>query len=208
MMLKNNKNKGFTLIELIISIAVFAVLMFVVVGLFLKVFSNPEKNLMAIEVIDQGRIAASVFSNEIRNAATGNDGSYPLNQAGDSQIIFYSNYNSAGTAVNRIRYYFLNNNLYKGVIVPSGDPLSYNPAFETITALLTDLKNESEPVFYYYDGDYGGSSDPLSQPINLNEVKFIKINLILPRHSTESNDAVFLIDSGAAIRNLKDNLGN
>ncbi|OGZ71870.1 MAG: hypothetical protein A2998_00775 [Candidatus Staskawiczbacteria bacterium RIFCSPLOWO2_01_FULL_37_25b] len=207
-MLKNNKNKGFTLIELIISIAVFAVLMFVVVGLFLKVFSNPEKNLMAIEVIDQGRIAASVFSNEIRNAATGNDGSYPLNQAGDSQIIFYSNYNSAGTAVNRIRYYFLNNNLYKGVIVPSGDPLSYNPAFETITALLTDLKNESEPVFYYYDGDYGGSSDPLSQPINLNEVKFIKINLILPRHSTESNDAVFLIDSGAAIRNLKDNLGN
>ena len=77
-----------------------------------------------------------------------------------------------------------------------------------MTTLLTDLENESEPVFYYYNGDYDGSGDPLSQPINLNEVKFVKISLILPRYTIENSDSTFLINSASAIRNLKDNLGN
>ena len=206
---KNNKKlQGFTLIELIISISIFAILIFVVIGLFLNVFSQPEQDLMAIDIIDKARIVTSDFSNEIRNAATGNDGSYALNQASDSEIIFYSNYRSSGTAVNRIRYYSSNNNLYKGVIAPSGSPLFYNPASEIVTTLLTDLENESEPVFYYYNGDYDGSGDPLSQPINLNEVKFVKISLILPRYTIENSDSTFLINSASAIRNLKDNLGN
>ena len=209
MMPKNNKKlQGFTLIELIISISIFAILIFVVIGLFLNVFSQPEQDLMAIDIIDKARIVTSDFSNEIRNAATGNDGSYALNQASDSEIIFYSNYRSSGTAVNRIRYYSSNNNLYKGVIAPSGSPLFYNPASEIVTTLLTDLENESEPVFYYYNGDYDGSGDPLSQPINLNEVKFVKISLILPRYNIENSDSTFLINSASAIRNLKDNLGN
>ena len=206
---KNNKKlQGFTLIELIISISIFAILIFVVIGLFLNVFSQPEQDLMAIDIIDKARIVTSDFSNEIRNAATGNDGSYALNQASDSEIIFYSNYGSSGTAVNRIRYYLSNNNLYKGVVVPTGSPLVYNLALETVTTLMSGLENASAPVFYYYGGDFNGSGSPLLQPINVNEVKFVKINLMVQRHTTENSNDTFLVNAGAAVRNLKDNLGN
>jgi len=205
---KNINLKGFTIIELIISISIFAVLIFVVLGLFLNVFSQPEQNMIAIDTIDQARIVASGFTNEIRNAAVGNDGSYPVNQASNSEIIFYSNYGSSGTAVNRIRYYFSNNNLYRGVVAPAGSPLAYNLASETVTTLISGLENASVPVFYYYNGDFNGSGSQLSQPINVNEVKFVKINLIIPRHTTENSSGTFLVNAGATIRNLKDNLGN
>ena len=200
--------KGFTIIELIISISIFTVLIFVVLGLFLNVFSQPEQNIIAMDMIDQACIITSGFTNEIRNAAVGNDGSYPLNQASNSEIIFYSNYGSSGTAVNRIRYYLSNNNLYKGVVVPTGSPLVYNLALETVTTLMSGLENASAPVFYYYGGDFNGSGSPLLQPINVNEVKFVKINLMVQRHTTENSNDTFLVNAGAAVRNLKDNLGN
>lgn len=201
-------SKGFTIIELIISICLFSILIFVVVSMLLNVFSNPERSLSALENIDIARVVASDFANEVRNASVANDGSYPLNQATENQIIFYSNYESSGpTVMNRIRYYVENNNLYKGVVIPSGSPLTYNLLSEEVSTLLTGLENGLDPAFYYYDGDYNGSGSELSEPISLTSVKFVKINLVTPRISDEQG-STFLVNAGAAIRNLKDNLGN
>lgn len=201
-------SKGFTIIELIISICLFSILLFVVVSMFFNVFSTPEKNLSALENIDKARGITSNFANEIRNASIANDGSYPLNQASNSQIIFYSNYGSSSpTIIYRIRYFVENNNLYKGVVIPSGSPLTYDLLSEEVATLLTDLENGSDPAFYYYDGDYNGSGIELSEPISLTAVKFVKINLVVPRISDE-NGSTFLVNAGAAVRNLKDNLGN
>jgi len=74
--------------------------------------------------------------------------------------------------------------------------------------LMSGLENASAPVFYYYGGDFNGSGSPLLQPINVNEVKFVKINLMVQRHTTENSNDTFLVNAGAAVRNLKDNLGN
>ena len=176
--------------------------------MFLNVFSNPEKNLSALENIDEARAVTSDFANEIRNASVANDGSYALNHTTENQIIFYSNYGSSSpTIIYRIRYFVENNNLYKGVIIPSGSPLTYDLLSEDVTTLLTGLENCSDPAFYYYDGDYNGSGSELSEPINLTAVKFVKISLVAPRLSEEGS-STFLVNAGAAIRNLKDNLGN
>jgi prepilin-type N-terminal cleavage/methylation domain-containing protein len=199
---------GFTLIEVMVTMAIFVLLVFGVSVMLSSIFTNQNQQSMSMSSIDHARAVDSAFTNEIRNALTGSDGSYPLNQAGDSQIIFYSNYGANNGIVSRIRYYVSNNILYKGIVAPTGSPLTYNLSSESVKPVLTGMSSASSPIFYYYDGNYNGSTPPLAQPINVNKVRFVKINLSVLNQITPNDTSAFLITAGAEIRSIKDNLGN
>jgi prepilin-type N-terminal cleavage/methylation domain-containing protein len=201
------KQKGFTLIEVIITVSIFAVLVFGVSVMLFDIFTNSRQELASMSNIDQAHSVAFKFTNEIRNATTGSDGSYALNLADDNQIIFYSNLGT-NSPIKRIRYYVSGNNLYKGVIIPSGSPLSYDLASESISTVVTGLMNGTSPIFYYYDGNYAGEGNSLSQPININQIRFIKINLTLQKQTTNNDTSIFSVSDSATIRSAKDNLGN
>ncbi|MEK7659018.1 MAG: prepilin-type N-terminal cleavage/methylation domain-containing protein [Patescibacteria group bacterium] len=203
-----NKSSGVTLIELLVAISIFTVLIFFIASMIPNIFTNSKQQLLSLDNVDYSRLVTSQFVNEIRNATTGEDGSYPLNQADDSQIVFYSKAASSGTTVNKIRYYLSGNTLYKGVIIPTGSPLTYNVSSEILKIAQSGVANGSNPLFYYYDGNYNGSTNALSQPINVNLVKFVKINLMILKEVKAQDTSVFSISAGAAIRNLKTNLGN
>lgn len=200
---KTNRLKGFTLVEVMVAVAIFSVLMFVVTGLLLSIIQNPKLQLSAMSNIDQARSVASKFTNEIRAAAYG---TYPLTEANDSEITFFSPIGAATGNINRIRYYTQNNVLYKGVIVPING--AYNPASEVLTPVLI-VQNASVPLFYYYNGDYNasGTGTALLNPVNVNDVKFVEINLIVQNPENTGN-STFNLKSGAAIRILKNNLRN
>ncbi len=201
--------KGFTLIEIIITISIFLAIMFFVSALTNNIFSDSNKSLLSMDNIDQARIISFAFANEIRSATIGNNGSYPLNKAGQFEIIFYSNFGSGNPLIsNRIRYYVSDDNLYKGTIIPSGNPLTYDLSSESIKVVQSDLQNEETPLFYYYSGEYDGSLDPLEDPVNINDVRFIKINLMILNRNFEDDSGIFSVSSGAAIRSVKSNLGN
>ena len=186
-------SSGFSILEIVIAIAIFTVMIFVVADLLKTVMTKPQQQLAEMDNIGQVIFVSSRFANEIRAAAYG---SYPLIKAEDSEIIFYSPIGAAAGNVNRIRYYISGDSLYRGVIVPVGG--IYNPAAETITPILDNLSNEGTPLFYYYDGTYDGLSEgaELLQPGNVNQVKFVKINLV----------SAFTQSAGATIRVLKNNL--
>ena len=44
-----------------------------------------------------------------------------------------------------------------------------------MTVVVSDVKNGSDPVFEYYDESYTGAGDPLADPVNVTEVRMIKI---------------------------------
>jgi prepilin-type N-terminal cleavage/methylation domain-containing protein len=202
---KKNKN-GFTIIEVMVVMAIFVMLIFLVVAMLNAIFVNSNQEMLSMNNIDQARIVSSAFVNEIRNATMANDGAYPLNYAGDSQIIFYSNFGSSNPAVvNRIRYYILNNNLYKGVITPTGNPLAYNLASESVKLVQSDLQNASTPLFYYYNGQYDGTGQQLLQPVNINQVRFIKINLVILNQTIKNSVSTFNISAGGTIRSVNGN---
>jgi len=203
-------SKGFTMIEVIVVMAIFVLLIFGVSAILNSIFVNSSQELMSMNNIDQARMVSSVFVNEIRNAIMGNNGAYPLNYVGDSQIIFYSNFgNSNPAVVNRIRYFISNNNLYKGVVVPTGSPLTYNLSSESVRLVQSDLRNENISLFYYYNGKYDGTEDAqLLQPVNINQVRFVKINLVVLNQTQKNSDATFNVSAGATIRSVKDNLEN
>jgi len=201
-------SKGFTLIEVIITMAIFVILIFGVTAMLNDIFVNSNQQLQSMSNIDQARSVLVLLTNEIRNATTGSDGSYPLNQAGDSQIIFFSNYKTNNSVVERIHYYFSGNTLYKGIVLPTGNPLSYNLSSESIRVVATGISNGSSPLFYYYDGNYDGSTSALSQPVNINQVTFVEANLLVLNQITPTDTSTFSVTAGVAIRSAKDNLGN
>jgi len=208
-----NKNryfnkKGFTLIEVLVTMSIFVVLIFGVSAILNDIFVNSSQELLSMNNIDQARSVLSAFTNEIRNASVGSDGAYPINLAGDSEIIFFSNFKTINSAVARIRYYILDDVLYKGIVLPTGSPLRYNLSSELVRPVVTGLSHQSTPIFYYYDGDYSGGSDPLFQPVNINRIRYIKISLKVLNQITQNDTSAFLIEAGTTIRSVKDNLGN
>ena len=206
--ISNSKSSGFTILELLVAVSIFGVLIIMAALLFTNIFTGSNQQFSALNNVDQARLVTSRFTNEIRNATTGVEGSYSLNTASDNQIIFYSRSTSPGATINRIRYYLEDNNLYKGVTLPSGNPPDYNLALESNIIVQKDIANGATPIFTYYDGNYNGILPALSQPVNINSIKFVAINLMVLTQIKENTDSIFSISAGATIRSLKNNLGN
>jgi type II secretory pathway pseudopilin PulG len=198
---------GFTLIETVMTIFIFGMIMMGVTLLLKNILVNSRQQTLAIDNVDQAKRVAITFINELRNSSYGINGAYPVGKADDTEMIFYSTAPKNNGTVSRVRYYVSNGILYKGIINPSGNPLSYVLNTETVTTLLA-LSLGANPLFYYYDGNYNGNTGALAQQVNINSVKFVKINLIVPKKDTTTGTSTFTVNAGAAIRNLKTNLGN
>lgn len=200
--------QGFTLIEMLIAIAIFVIVSVGIVALFSSVFVSSAKQSSLLADSDQARRLAFSVVNELRNAAVSSTGGYPLEAALDQTLTFYANLDS-DAYVERIRYYVQNGKLYKGVLKPTGNPLSYNPVNENVYAALNNLANGSSPVFYYYDGAYNGTVDNfLAQPVNVTAVKLARVVLKIYNKAGVTNTNFYSVTASGAIRNLKTNLGD
>lgn len=197
--------RGFTIIETVVTIGIFATLSIGVTLLVRDVFMHSRQQTIALSNIDQARTVASRFVNELRNANYGSDGSYALNTAGAQEIVFFTTYPNRENPV-RIRYYLSGTDLYKGVTTPTGTPLTYNTQNEVISLVQKDVQNGTNPIFYYYDGDYTGSTPALSQPVNVNYPTYITINLDILTQDDRGASTTFTVSTGALIRSLKTNL--
>jgi prepilin-type N-terminal cleavage/methylation domain-containing protein len=202
------KNKGFTIIELIVVIAVISVLMILASNLLITVLFGSNQQFLAMTNVDQAVTVSTKFTNDLRNATNGVDGSFPLYLADVNQIIFYSNAGVIGTTSNRIRYYLSGTTLYRGVVTPTGTPLTYNLSSEVIKPVQTDVVSGTNPIFTYFNGDYVGTGSALVQPVNINNIKYTKMTLVILKKTTADSSSTFSVSAGGVIRNLKTNLGN
>jgi type II secretory pathway component PulJ len=201
--------RGFTLIETLVMILVYSFVMVATADLLRIMYINAATDPVSLNQVDQARTVATAFTNEIRDAAYGNDGSYPLNQASSTQIIFFSPYGSqSSTTVDRIRYYLSGTTLYKGVTAPSGSPATYNLGSEVVSRVLTNVANGTTSVFNYYGGTYAGTSTAIVQPVNVNLVSYVQVDLVTYLEDVRGATTTFTTITGGAIRNLKTNLGN
>lgn len=201
-------SKGFTILEIVVVVAIVSVLALEIGFLFITAFSGSNQQFSALENIDNARIVSSRFINEIRSAVPGVDGSSAIILAGDTEIIFYSSRVGPGTSVKRVRYFVSDNILHKGVVVSGGNPLFYDLESEKVTLVQRDLSLGGNPLFYYYDGDYDGETGALVQPVNINDIRFVRINLEVLKQTIRGSEDTFSVSIGATVRSLKDNLGD
>lgn len=200
-----NTHKGFSLAELVVTLAIVGAIGWGVttLGRDIFLFNNIAQANLNAQV--EGRRAVRFFSAELREASPSSIGAYPIAAAATSTITFFTDYDNDGLK-EQIRYYLQNKNLMKGVIKPTGNPLTYNAANETLSTVVTDVANStSTPVFLYYDSTYAGTTTPLALPINLTAVRLVQIQLVVDRNPNRSPNPL-TVTSDITLRNLKDNL--
>jgi prepilin-type N-terminal cleavage/methylation domain-containing protein len=206
--LKNNirnYNRGFTLMEIVVVIGIFAAIAISIGNFQFDVFRNNRFSSDSLNTLYDARTIVSTMVKELRSASPGNTGAFTIVQAATNTLTFFSD-TDGDSLKEQIRYYLATTTLKKGVIKPTGNPLSYNSNNETFSYLAYNIRNSSTtPLFEYFDTNYMGTSSPLTQPVITTNVRLIKINLMI---DVDPNRAPVIktYTSQVSIRNLKDNL--
>lgn len=204
-MKKIKTNKGFTLVELLISISIFLVLVFISSNFQRDVFFLNNNLQSSLNAQLDARHLVKVIVAEVRKSSPSANGTYPIEVASTSEMVFYSDTDGNGV-VERVRYFLSGSKLNRGIILPSGSPVVYNPATESVVTLMNSVVSSSTlPIFQYYSSSYDGNSPALSFPVDIPSVRLVKINVIMDSNPNRS-PAQIVVTSSVSIRNLKDNL--
>ena len=200
---KHNPKSGFTLIEVLVSIFILTLIGLAVSSFFKDIFSFNRIISGSLAAQNEARRALKTMSAEIRTASPSSLGAYPLTQTAASSFAFYTNIDG-DSFKEQVRYFLEGATLKKGVIKPSGSPLTYNPANEIITELIHGVANAATPTFSYYDENYDGTTQGLVEPINISVVRLVGITVVIDYDPTQPPGPMTLTTQ-INMRNLKDN---
>lgn len=192
---------GFTLIETLFGIAIFITVVGVLTLFSKNVWVYNSFVSSGLTTTNTGREVLKTIISEIRTASTANTGAYIIDQATSSVFAFYSDIDNDGLK-EKVRYFLNGTKLQKGIIKPTGSPYSYNSINEKISTLALDV---TSIAFSYYDKNYDGTTAAMSFPVNLPNIRLIKITVTLDNDPNRP-PLPTVISSQVSIRNLKDNL--
>lgn len=201
-MLKKN-NRGFTLVEVILSVAIFSVISLAV--FYLMINYNKTSDLMAVQLAlqSEGRNSLDQMVNDLRRTNGGSNGAFAIDAADANSFIFYSNIDT-DSYFEKVEYFVSGTELKKSVIKPAGNPLVYDSANKITTVLSNKIANNAVPLFSYYDNTYSGIGPSLALPVDVTVIRFVKINLIFDNKPL-APAAPLNMEAKVALRNLKDN---
>lgn len=192
---------GFTLIETIAVIAITSLVFAAVSWAIISFYRANSYIIHQAYAVDSARKGLEIMTREIRGATYSDTGAYPIVSASDTEFIFYSDIDS-DNSIERVRYFLDGSNFKRGVIKASGDPLSYDPANESISVLSEYVRNTpSQPVFTFYDS----SGNEVANPNNVAGITLVGTRLVVNAAEGGASKE-FTLRSTAQIRNLKTNL--
>lgn len=192
------------MIEVLVSVGIFTLIGLAMYSFQSRIFSLNTMISSDLAAQTEVRRAFKTMSSEIRTASPSSLGSYPLSETATSSFIFYSNID-ADSYKEQVRYFLQGTTLKKGVIKPSGAPLVYNPMYEVVTELIHHVVNATTSVFTYYDTNYDGTTQPLTEPIDISTVRLVKVTVFVDEN-TEDQLRSHTFTTQISMRNLKDNL--
>ena len=139
------EQSGFTLIEYLIGSALISVVV-IITGLFVQnILSFGDIFQSSFESKSEMNHLGQAISQEIRAMTISNAGSYPIDTAASSTLIFYSDPERDGL-VEKIRYFLDGNTLKKGILRPSGG--------EQVIEVVNNAIVASSNILNYYDASY------------------------------------------------------
>jgi prepilin-type N-terminal cleavage/methylation domain-containing protein len=201
----SKSNKAFTLTEVVVTIAIFCSIMIAVSAFQYNIISFNRSSTVSLSNVQESQSLMKIMAKELRAMETGSDGSYPIVSASTSSLIFFADNDGDGLK-EKLRYFLATTTLYRGSIKPSGNPVTYNNANESIKVMITGIRNStSTSIFEYYDGMYAGTTTAMTYPLTITSIRLIKLNLTVDSDPNKSPIPI-IFSTQAVLRNLKDNL--
>ncbi|MBI3627596.1 MAG: hypothetical protein HY220_02525 [Candidatus Sungbacteria bacterium] len=193
---------GYTLVEFLVAIGLLVLIGMIVYQFTYSVITYSR--ILTSQLIAQNEVrkTVDVMVEELRTMATSDSGAYPIEAAATSSLTFYSSIDNTPSK-ERVRYFLQGSTLEKGVIQATGTPPTYPAASEVVTPLVNLIVNGTTSIFSYYDGSYGGTSSPLTLPVIISSVRYIKLSVIVDDNNRSPNP--IMVTSSVTLRNLKDN---
>ncbi len=192
----NGRQSGFTLIEVILSMAVF--------GMILILLGRvTAAGLTKYQYLQYQANGAADLGTLLDRAARVLRGATQVVDAQTNSVTVYAYFSPQDAVVKKVRYFTTGNTLKAGVTPPSGSApnYTYNPANEVITTLTNNLTTSPNPIFTYYDA----TGAQLANGFSLAQVKQIGIYLSInpsPRYLPKSLQT----GTRVTLRNVKTNL--
>ncbi|MCX6791041.1 MAG: prepilin-type N-terminal cleavage/methylation domain-containing protein [Candidatus Gribaldobacteria bacterium] len=202
---QKNFNAGMSLVEMIVSLAIFLIVMLALVGFVVGLYRAYYYSFEQTQAVSESMSGVETMIREIKEATMADDGSYMIEKALDFEFVFYGDIDR-DSSVERVRYFLDGTNFKKGVIKPQGSPLTYitsstNPLYQERFLILSRFVRNAPPIFRYFDGNL----QELPAPARLQDTKLMRLNLIINvTPSRAPND--FSLESEVQLRNLKNNL--
>lgn len=191
------KETGLSLIEVLISIAIMALIFAIVMGFIITGFKSTKFNEEQEVATQQARDAMSKMVKYIRGANKSERGDYPLAQIKGDELVFYSDVDN-NDKMEMIKFHFNPSELklYETTIEP-GINNNYSGA-GTTTVIAQYVNNNDEPIFHYFDNGYNNTN--LINKVRLIQI-YLKINVTPSRAPAD-----YILETDVNLRNLKDNL--
>jgi len=199
-MLKKGTQRGFSLIEVVVVLAIFVIIMGAIVYSVRFFYKSNTYTLEQSYAITSARKGVESMVKSTREAAYSDEGAYPVTSMATSSFGFYSDIDS-DIFIEKIRYFLDGTDLNRGVIDSSGDPLTYNDLNEEISTVSNDVRNigESVDLFTYYNE----SGDEITNTASTTDVRYIVVNMIIDVNLLRLPDS-FTLRSSATLRNVKE----
>ncbi|HBB36705.1 MAG: hypothetical protein UX02_C0001G0070 [Candidatus Moranbacteria bacterium GW2011_GWC1_45_18] len=205
--MKHSKEKGMTLVEMLIAIFIFMLLMFgstYLLGQIYKRYGFAIEQGLSIRAVQHS--LGSVLE-EMRGIRQSDAGSYPIEEANAFSFAAFSDADNDGVT-EKVHYFFENGEIKKGVSEPSGTPPAYPVGDELVSTISENVVNTAEqPLFYYFNSDYPIDlvNNPLAVPVSpVSDIRLVKIDIYYNLDPLRAPDNIRL-ESFVELRNLKDN---
>ncbi len=201
----HSKNKGFTLVEVLIGVIVITILSLAVVVFLKSIFKNSTMFQSSLSSENNIRKTFKNFTTEVRGASNAWDGTYVIETASNNTFSFYSNIDS-DKYTEKIKYYLSGNKIYREVIKYNTVTSKYDTGTSTKIIIDNIIYSTSTPVFKYYDSNYDGSTSSLSlsEPVDISKIRLVSFRIYNNKYVNKLNSIDFN-EVKASIRNLKDN---
>ncbi|OGY91993.1 MAG: hypothetical protein A3B30_00985 [Candidatus Komeilibacteria bacterium RIFCSPLOWO2_01_FULL_52_15] len=195
------RDEGLSILEVIISLGVFSLILVVISSLQLTIFTQNRLSEARASIDQRSLIVLRNFATEVRAAQTPYDGSFVLADTTADTVSFYADING-DDVIERVRYAVEGGILKRGVIAPTGQPLSYDPANESVASLIQNVVTAA-PYFIYYGTSFDGSTSTpaLTQPVSPADVRLVELHLQID--TKVRNQEFRTLETRAMIRSLK-----
>ena len=202
--IKYKSSAGFTLIELLVAMGIFVLIAMAASWIMIRGFRYNGIIWEQLQSQNDGRRVVQNVVDDLRKAEESSVGGYPIATAGDYNLIFYANIDGDSMR-ERLHYWLDGTTVKQGILKPSGSPLSYS-GVEDVVEIAHYVVNieESSPLFVYYDESFTGTENALAQPVDIPDIRVIKVQLELEKDPTETPVPLH-IESMVQVRNLKEN---